>query len=164
MLLAAALIWSAVLVSAIPLLRGPTYRLRQGLELSKRSGLYMLTRMPAAMLAAGFAGALLPADLIATWMGGQSGWIGIFLASAIGIVVPSGPVLSFPIALALAKAGVGVPQLVAFLTSWSLLSITNTLAWDIPILGVRFTVARLAASVALPPLSGFLSALMLGAV
>jgi uncharacterized membrane protein YraQ (UPF0718 family) len=164
MLLAAALIWSAVLACAIPLLRGPPHRLRQGLELWKRSGLYMLTRMPPAMLAAGFAGALLPADMIAAWLGGDSGWLGIFIASAIGIVVPSGPILSFPIALALAKAGVGVPQLVAFLTSWSLLSITNTLAWDIPILGIRFTAARLAASVVLPPLSGFLAALMIGAV
>jgi uncharacterized membrane protein YraQ (UPF0718 family) len=164
MLIASLILWPVVLALAVPLLSGPRLRITRAADLARRNGMYMVTRLPFALLAAGFAAPLLPAELIAAWLGGESGWIGILIASALGILVPSGPIMSFPLALALAKAGVGVPQLVAFLSAWSLFSLTNTLAWDVPILGLRFTLVRVFGSLLLPPLSGFFAALMIGAV
>jgi uncharacterized membrane protein YraQ (UPF0718 family) len=160
MLLAASIIWPIVVICSIALWNGPRSRRRQALTLAQGNAVFMALRMPFAMLGAGFAGTLLPADLVAEWLGGASGWKGILIASAVGGFVPSGPIVSFPFALALAKAGVGVPQLVAFLTSWSLLSVHTFLAWEIPVLGVRFPAVRYACSLVLPPIAGFLAALM----
>jgi uncharacterized membrane protein YraQ (UPF0718 family) len=162
MLLAVAIIWPIVIVCGTLLLLGPPERARQAFVLVRHNAAFMALRFPVALLAAGFAAPLLPAELIATWLGHTSGWTGILIASAIGGFVPSGPVVSFPLALALAKAGVGVPQLVAFLTAWSLLSVHTMMAWELPVLGFRFAVLRFVSSLVLPPLSGFLAALMVG--
>ena len=162
MLLAASIIWPIVAVCAVMLWNGPRARQRHAVMLARSNGLFMALRMPLALVGAGFAGTLLPADLVAELLGGASGWKGIMIASAVGGFLPSGPIVSFPFALALAKAGVGTPQLVAFLTSWSLLSIHTFLSWEIPVLGVRFPVVRYVCSLLLPPISGILAALMVG--
>lgn len=162
MILAASIIWPIVIVCAVALLNGPLSRQRQALALARTNGMFMAIRMPLALVGAGFAGTLLPADLVAEWLGGASGWTGILIASIVGAFVPSGPIVSFPFALALAKAGVGVPQLVAFLTSWSLLSLHTLVAWEIPVLGVRFPAVRYICSLLLPPIAGVLAALMAG--
>lgn len=160
MLLAASIIWPIVLLCTIALWIGPRARRRQALTLAQGNGVFMALRMPFAMLGAGFAGSLLPADLVAEWLGGASGWKGILIASAVGCFVPSGPIVSFPFALALYNTGVGVPQLVAFLSSWSLLSVHTFVAWEMPVLGVRFPLVRYACSLILPPIAGFLAMAM----
>ncbi len=162
MLVPIVIIWPIVIACAIALLLGPRSRMQQGIALAKQNAVFMALRFPLAIFAAGFAGPLLPADLIAQWLGGASGWTGILIASAIGGFVPSGPIVSFPLALALFKAGVGVPQLVAFLTAWSLLSVHTILAWEVPVLGREFPLLRVASSLILPPISGFLAGLMVG--
>ncbi len=161
MLAAALIIWPLVLGCLVPLLRGPPHRLDRMLDLVRRNGIFVATRMPPALLAAGFVGPLMPTELIAQWLGADSGWVGILIASVVGILVPSGPIVAFPFALVLAKAGVGMPQLITFLTAWSVLSLTNLMSWDVPIMGIRFTMARAIASLVLAPLSGFLAMLML---
>lgn len=160
MILAASIIWPIVILCAIAIFNGPLARQRQAFALARANGMFMAIRMPLALMGAGFAGTLLPADLVAEWLGGASGWKGILIASAVGGFVPSGPIVSFPFALALAKAGVGTPQLVAFLTSWSLLSLHTLVSWEIPVLGVRFPAVRYACSLLLPPISGALAALL----
>ncbi len=160
MLLAASIIWPIVAICAVALWTGPRSRRRQALVLARGNGVFMALRMPFAMVGAGFAGTLLPADLVSAWLGGASGWKGILIASAVGCLVPSGPIVSFPFALALYNTGVGVPQLVAFLTSWSLLSVHTFVAWEIPVLGVRFPVVRYACSLILPPIAGLLATLL----
>jgi uncharacterized membrane protein YraQ (UPF0718 family) len=162
MLLAVTIIWPIVIVCGALLWLGPPERARRAFVLVRHNAAFMALRFPIALLAAGFAAPLLPAELIATWLGHSSGWTGILIASAIGGFVPSGPVVSFPLALALAKSGVGVPQLIAFLTAWSLLSVHTLLAWELPVLGARFAMLRYGSSLILPPLSGFLAALLTG--
>lgn len=162
MMLAAAIIWPAVLVCVWLLWRGPPARAARALETARYQGLFMGLRFPFAMLGAGFVATLLPEQLVGEFLGGESGWRGILLASLVGGLVPSGPIISFPLTLALAKMGVGVPQLVAFLSAWSVLSVHRMITWELPLLDLRFNVARYAASLVLPPLSGGLAALLMG--
>jgi uncharacterized membrane protein YraQ (UPF0718 family) len=164
MILAAAIIWPAVLVSVWLLWRGPPARAARALEAARHNALFMGLRLPFAMMGAGFVATLLPERLVGEFLGGESGWSGILLASLVGGLVPSGPMISFPLTLALAKMGVGVPQLVAFLTAWSVLSVHRLITWELPLLELRFNVARYAASLVLPPLSGALAALLIGSV
>ena len=161
MILAASIIWPAVLLCVWLLWRGPPAQAARALDLARHTSLFMALRFPFAMLGAGFVATLLPERLVGEFLGGESGWTGVLLASLIGGLVPSGPMISFPLTLALAKMGVGVPQLVAFLTAWSVLSVHRLVTWELPLLDLRFNVIRYAASLVLPPLSGVLAALLI---
>ena len=114
--------------------------------------------LPVALVAAGFLGALIPEDRVVALVGGGSGLRGILIASLIGSILPGGPMVTFPIVVVLFDAGAGMPQMVALLTSWSVLALHRVLAFEIPLVGVAFSLRRLAASLLLPPIAGLLSA------
>ncbi|MEE2654439.1 MAG: hypothetical protein VX434_01675 [Pseudomonadota bacterium] len=140
-----------------------SYRRQDG---STEMGLYislgylaaMVPRALCAVFMASFATELLPGDLISGWLGSESGIKGILIASVAGILVPAGGVVAFPLALAMIKLGVGVPQLTAFLTSWEVFAIHRILAWEIPFLGLNFVGLRVSSSFMLPPLAGIFAA------
>jgi uncharacterized membrane protein YraQ (UPF0718 family) len=133
---------------------------RKGLRISVDYLLIMMPRMVLALAMAGFAAELIPSRLVSHWLGGASGFQGILIASMVGAAVPAGGIVAFPIALAIYKVGVGVPQLIAFLTSWAVFAVHRVLAFEIPFLGARFVALRFAASFLLPPLSGVIAELL----
>lgn len=117
-----------------------------------------LSRVVPALCLAIFAAALLmpamPVRVIQPWIGHDSGLSGVLIASCIGALIPGGPVVSFPIILVFQTAGAGVPQLIALLSGWSVVAVHRVVAFEIPMMGTRFTMCRLIASLAIPPLSG----------
>ena len=100
---------------------------------------------------------LVPRDKVRGWLGSESGARGLVIASALGAIMPGGPFASFPLVLALAKAGADIGALIAFLTAWAALSLSRLLIWEIPLLGFDFGMLRLVASLPLPLLAGFLA-------
>lgn len=122
----------------------------------------MIVRLPLGLILAGFLGTLVPNDAVAAWMGNEAGWKGILIASAIGGFTPSGPFVSFPVALALHKAGAGLPQVIAFVTAWSVYGFNRVITWEWPLLGMRFVIVRLLLSLPIPPLAGWLAGLYFG--
>lgn len=78
-------------------------------------------------------------------------------ASIVGAILPGGPMLAFPLALVLLKAGTGIPQLIALLTAWSALTIQRLLLYEVPLLGGRFAWTRFLSSLLLPLVTGLLS-------
>jgi len=121
----------------------------------------MAPRIPLALLGAGFLSTLLPEESIAPLIGPQSGWTGVVVATLVGSIIPSGPMVSFPLAIALVKAGAGWAQTIAFLTAWSVLALHRVLVWEIPVVGAGFAMRRIAASWFLPFLSGSAAGLWL---
>lgn len=117
----------------------------------------VLPRLLAAFAIAGLIQVLIPQGVVLRWIGPESGWQGIAVASVAGPLTPGGPMLSFPILAGLHQAGAGLGPLVAYLTGWSLLGLHRILAWELPLLGPRFVVVRLAVSLVLPPLVGYLA-------
>ena len=113
-----------------------------------------------AMLVGGYFQALVPRETVARLLGGESGLKGLMLATAAGAVTPGGPFASFPLAAALYRSGADVGTTVAFLTSWSVLSLLRLAVWDIPLLGVELSLVRMLASLPLPLLAGFLARLV----
>ncbi len=120
-------------------------------------------RLPFALLAAQFIGRLLPPDLVSAWIGTGTGLTGVLIAAAVGAALPGGPMLAFPLAIALLHAGAGPEALVALITAWSLIAINRTLVFEIPFLGTRFTAFRLALCAPLPIIAGALAGLLLAA-
>lgn len=123
----------------------------------------ILPRVPVAILAAGFIAAMLPDEITGIWLGTESGIVGIILASVVGAFVPSGPIVAFPVVIALDRAGAGMPQLIAFLTAWEVYALHRILIWELPLMSPGFVYRRLAGAAIVPPLAGIFSALITGA-
>lgn len=117
-------------------------------------------RIPFALVAAECIGRLLPRDHVAALLGADAGLTGILAGSLVGGLLPGGPMVAFPLAIALFRAGADQAPLVALLTAWSLIAVNRTLLFEVPMMGVRFTLARLAVSAPLPLLTGLLAALI----
>lgn len=119
----------------------------------------LLLRLPVALLAASFLAELIPRQWFADLLGDASGLPGVLGASLLGGLLPGGPMVSFPLALVLFRAGVGTPQMVALLTAWSVLALHRVLAFELPTLGWNFVWRRWLVSLLLAPLAGVLAML-----
>lgn len=117
----------------------------------------MMRMLPFALLMAVFLAEILPNELVGGWIGGDTGFQGLVIASVAGGLVPAGPYVAFPIALTLLNSGAGVPQLIAFITSWSLVAVHRIVALELPMMGWRFVAVRLVTTLPLPLLSGTLA-------
>ena len=121
--------------------------------------LVLLPRLTVGVIGAGFLAAMLPEEMVATWLGPESGFIGIAVATFAGSLTPGGPVVGFAIGTGALAAGAGAPQVVAYVTSWALLAIQRVILWETPMLSGRFVAIRLAVSLPLPFLAAALAIL-----
>ena len=125
--------------------------------LSSGSQLLMATlpKMIFAFAVAGLIQVILPTDLISAWIGEGSGLKGLLIGTVAGTFTPGGPMMHFPIVASLLHSGAGSGPIIAYLTAWSLLGVHRLVIWEIPILGFEISAVRFVASLALPPLVGF---------
>jgi len=107
-------------------------------------------------IVAGMVQELVPREIVARWVGAESGFRGILLGTVMGSLTPSGPFVSMPIAAGLLRTGAGVGTMVAFITAWSLLAV-NRLPLEFGILGWKFMLIRLACVFFFPPIAGLLA-------
>lgn len=125
---------------------------------TRETFLALAPRLPFALIAAECIGRLLPREHVAALLGSGSGLSGTLLAAVLGGFLPGGPMVAFPLAIALFRAGAEQAPLVALITAWSLLALNRTLLFEVPLMGMRFTLARLAVSAPLPVVAGLLAA------
>lgn len=144
---------AAALVAIATTLRKPD-SLRPAARFVVAQGSPLVLRLPVALVAAAFIGQLIPQSLVAGSIGAETGFQGILLASLIGCFLPGGPTVTFPLALVFWHAGAGAAQMVALLTAWSVFAFHRLLAFELPIMGWRFTAIRLLSSWFLPVLAG----------
>lgn len=123
---------------------------------------YISPRVLLAMLVAGLAQVLLPRDKVAHWVGEQSGFRGLLIATLAGALTPGGPITSFPFVLALYMAGADRGALVAYLTAWALLGFQRVMVWEIPLMGMDFALMRSIANLPLPLIAGYIARLLPG--
>ena len=114
-------------------------------------------RMACALVAAGFIARLIPTEIISRFLGADVGLVGILVGTLAGLIVPSGPVVAFPIAAAFATAGASLPALVSFVTAWSLFAAHRVIIFEVPLLGLSFLRLRLLSVMFFPPLAGSLA-------
>ncbi len=159
----AVILWVLALALAFMAFRRSTAKSKIAFATAWERFLEIMPRIALALMAAGFIGALTPHELVARYCGPDSGLSGILLASLVGGFVPGGPIISFPLVVVLYKAGAGLPQLIAFLTAWSVFAFHRVLIYEVTLMGWRFSAVRLTSSLVLPPLAGLL-AMALGTV
>lgn len=117
----------------------------------------ILPRLVLALMTAVFLSGLLPTDVVGRWLGANSGLSGLVLASLLGALVPGGPVIAIPTAVLLTSSGAAGPQLIAFITAWSIFAVHRIVIFEIPLVGWRFTFLRLAAGLPLPIIAALLA-------
>jgi uncharacterized membrane protein YraQ (UPF0718 family) len=105
---------------------------------------------------AGLFEVMISRDMLVKWMGKESGFQGIMLGWLVGLLIPGGPYVVFPVAAALFKEGMGVGPLLTFITAKSLLSPIRMFTWEVPFLGWAFVTARTVPSLFLPPIVGII--------
>lgn len=155
-MLAAALVLWLVIRATAPASAG------DGLRAAVALFIEVTPRMIAAFVLAGLLQAIVPQEMIAHWMGKESGSRGIVIGTVLGTFTPGGPMIHFPIIASLYNLGIGIGPLVAYLTAWSLLGFQRIIMWELPFLGAKVVFVRVIASVAFPVLAGWLSELVWG--
>lgn len=139
--------------------RGPGVVRRVGVDTGQ--GLVKILPMFAVALPmAAFLAELMPADAAVAWIGPESGFMGVVIASAAGGFMPGGPFVTFPLVLAFSKAGAGVPQMAALITGWSIFAVHRIISWEYPLLGWRFVAMRMVSALPLPIIAGLLAELV----
>jgi uncharacterized membrane protein YraQ (UPF0718 family) len=120
----------------------------------------MLLKVLAGCLIGAFVARLLPRELVARWVGAESGFVGLLIATILGALLPGGPVTIYPVASAFLLVGADVGATIAFITSWTLLGYTRALVWELPFFGLDFVIWRTIVALPLPILAGLLARLL----
>ena len=151
-----ALLTLIVLLTAcivIALWKGRWSLLWSGLQQAGRSFRMMWARVLLGMLLGGFIQVLIPKELIAQWLGPASGLKGILIGSYIGLFVSGGPYVIMPIIASVYHAGAGPGPVIALL-SGGMLAIQGLITWQIPLLGLRLSIAQYIVLLFFPPVLG----------
>lgn len=117
----------------------------------------IVPKVVAACLIASFVAVLMPRDVVVKWVGAESGFLGLLIATLAGIIVPGGPITVFPIAAAFVAVGAGIGATIAFITSWTLLGYGRALVWELPFFGADFVIWRGLVALPLPIVAGLLA-------
>ena len=128
---------------------------RKGMDLSwsttKQNALLIIL----AFILVGFVNVLSPQRLVTAWIGPGSGSSGIFLSEIMGMLLPGGPYVVFPLIAILYQAGAGLAPVITLITSWSTISLL-TVSFELPFMGWRFTAVRWSLGLLIPLLTGLI--------
>lgn len=105
---------------------------------------------------AGLLEVLIPEGRLVQWLGGQNVFYGILAGWGIGLLLPGGPYLIFPIVANLLRQGAAPGPLIALITAKVLLSPIRMLTYEAPLLGWPMTLSRLVPGLLVPPLLGWI--------
>ncbi len=117
----------------------------------------MLPRVLAGCLIGAFITLLLPREMVARWVGHESGFAGLMIAAALGFILPGGPFTIYPVAGVFLLMGADAGAVVAFIVSWTLIGYTRALVWELPFFGSEFVIWRMVEALSLPIIAGILA-------
>ncbi|MBI4633139.1 MAG: permease [Deltaproteobacteria bacterium] len=129
----------------------------KGLDDSLVMMMQILPKIAGAIILAGFVQVLLPREVVMQLIGERAGFRGLVIATFAGMLTPGGPIVSFPLISALSSMGAAISTLIAYLISWELMGMQRILIWELPLMGVNFTVLRVSVSLFFPLLAGILA-------
>src|SRR5882757_3142362 len=134
---------------------------REGAWEGSRDFVVLIPRVLIGVVGSGYIAVVMPQELITTWLGPNSGLVGILIATVAGAATPGGAVVGFSIGAAALKGGAGAPQVIAYTTAWSLYTLQRLINWEIHMMAPRVVWLRAAVSIPLPILAG-IAAMLIG--
>jgi uncharacterized membrane protein YraQ (UPF0718 family) len=158
--------WSTAIIAVLAIAAAATVYARDGREhfftiLLGDVTLFgeMLPKVLAGCLIGAFVTLLLPREMVARWVGHESGFMGLLIAAFFGFLLPGGPITIYPVAGAFLIMGADAGAVVAFIVSWTLIGYTRALVWELPFFGADFVIWRILAALPLPIIAGLLARL-----
>lgn len=100
---------------------------------------------------------LIPRDRILSAIGPESGLRGLVLATLAGALMPGGPSVAFAMAVGFMAGGADRGAALAYITSWSLLSLNRTLIWELSFVPGELVLIRVLLSLPAPIIVGWLA-------
>jgi len=155
------LLWGLVGVLALAAAVRSKALFREGMREGTRDFIVLIPRVMIGVVGSGYIAAVMPQQVIAAWIGPNSGFLGIAIAAAVGAMTPGGAVVGFSIGAAALKSGAGAPQVIAYTTAWSLYTLQRLINWEIHMMPARVVWLRAAISIPLPFLAA-LAAMLIG--
>src|SRR5262245_66515293 len=89
----------------------------------------MLPKVLAGCLIGAFVTLLLPREVVARWVGHESGFTGLLIAGFFGFLLPGGPITIYPVAGAFLVMGADAGGGVAFIVGWEVVVYTRRVVW-----------------------------------
>jgi uncharacterized membrane protein YraQ (UPF0718 family) len=117
----------------------------------------MLPKVLAGCLIGAFVTLILPREMVARWVGHESGFTGLLIAALFGFILPGGPITIYPVAGAFLVMGADAGAVVTFIVSWTLIGYTRALVWELPFFGSEFVIWRIVEALPLPIVAGLLA-------
>ena len=105
---------------------------------------------------AGLVDVLIPSATMVRWLGAESEGRGILIGWVVGLIIPGGPYVFFPIAATLFRQGAAPAALLTLIAAKTLVSPIRMLTYEAPLLGWPLTLARFIPGVLLPPVMGLI--------
>ena len=155
------LLWVLVAVLALTAAVRSKALFREGAKEGSRDFVLLLPRIMIGVVGSGYIAAIMPQNMITTWIGPKSGILGIIIATLAGAITPGGAVVGFSVGAAALKGGGGAPQVIAYTTAWSLYALTRLINWEVAMMPARVVWLRAAVSIPLPFLAG-IGAMLIG--
>jgi hypothetical protein len=155
------LLWVLVAVLALTAAVRSKALFREGATEGARDFVLLLPRILIGVVGSGYVAAVMPQNMITTWIGPNSGLLGITIATLAGAITPGGAVVGFSVGAAALKGGGGAPQVIAYTTAWSLYALTRLINWEVAMMPARVVWLRAAVSIPLPFLAG-VGAMLIG--
>lgn len=132
-----------------------------GLKIGGRTFLEVIPLLLISFTVAGLIQALIPKEIIVSWLGEEAGIKGILIGSAAGTMLPGGPYVVFPIVGSLYRAGAGIGPMVAFVVGWALWGLSR-LPYEVALIGPKFTLIRIVSTLIFPPIAGLIAMTFFG--
>jgi uncharacterized protein len=146
-------LWIIALALVVYALSRRDDSLRKGIKLAWSTTKRNAVLLVIAFVIVGYVNVLSPTELVEKWIGPDSGWKGLFLAEIIGMLLPGGPYVVFPLIALLYSAGAGLGPAVTLITSWATQALL-TITFELPFMGWRFTAIRWGLGLVVPILAG----------
>lgn len=154
------LMWLVVgLLALLAALRGRIL-LHDGMRQGASEFIHLLPRIAIGVTGSGFIAAVLPAEMVVSWLGPESGMTGLLIATLGGALTPGGPVVGFSIGAAALKGGAGAPQVIAYTTAWALYAVHRLVIFEVPMMPARIVWLRALVSLPLPFIAAALAMLL----
>jgi uncharacterized membrane protein YraQ (UPF0718 family) len=155
--------WSMIVIGALVAVSATLVYRRDGIEgvldiLTHDFLLFggILPRVLAGCLLGAFIAEILPHEKVSRSLGPNSGLKGLLIGTAFGAILPGGPFTAYPVASALLAVGADFGATISMVVSWTLIGYGRAVAWELPIMGVDFTLWRIVISLPVPLLAGAL--------
>lgn len=161
MIIATLVLWILSLILIFYAWRRRDGSLKRGIDLGWLTLKRNTALMVIAFIIVGYVNVLSPTQLIQDWIGPETGFGGLILAELIGMLLPGGPYVVFPLIAALFTAGAGLGPAVTIITSWSTQALL-TITFEIPFMGWRFTAIRWGLGLVIPILTGVIATILFG--